>query len=182
MDHFLCRPIFSLEGQMEVWKDIPGYEGKYQASTEGSIKSLKRTVHSSNQNGTFEFVLPEKILKPGKRGKYLMVVLNDPRHTFSVHRLVMAAFYGKSDLYVLHVNGDPHDNRLENLRYDTQTENIYDIYRQGKAWKKLTASDVQGIRFGLFCGFSCRRLGELFGVRHQAISKIKNGERYAWLK
>ena len=102
-----------------------------------------------------------------------MVVLNNPRKTWSVHRLVMMAFYGESDLYVLHANGDPYDNRLENLRYGTQTENVYDVYRQGKAWKHLTIDDVQGIRFGLFCGFSCQRLGELFGVKHQAISKIK---------
>ena len=33
----------------EIWKDIPGYEGKYQASSEGRIKSLERVIHSSNQ-------------------------------------------------------------------------------------------------------------------------------------
>lgn len=167
----------------EIWKDILGYEGKYQASSEGRIKSLERVIHSSNQNGEFDYLSREKILRPGIRGNYLMVVLNDPRHTFAVHHLIMAAFVGERDgMYVLHANGNPKDNRLENLRYDTQTENIYDVYRQGKAWKKLTTDDVEGIRFGLFCGFTCTRLGELYGVGHQAISKIKNGDRYAWLE
>lgn len=167
----------------EIWKDIPGYEGKYQASSEGRIKSLERVIHSSNQNGEFDYLLKERILRPGNRGNYLMVVLNDPRQTFAVHHLVMVAFVGERDgMYVLHANGDPKDNRLMNLRYDTQTENVYDVYRQGKAWKKLTTDDVEGIRFGLFCGFTCTRLGEMYGVGHQAISKIKNGDRYAWLK
>jgi hypothetical protein len=166
----------------EIWKDIPGYEGRYQASTLGRIKSLSRLINSRNQFGEFEYLSKEMILQAGVRGNYLMVVLYNPKHTFAVHHLIMAAFVGERDgLYVLHANGNPKDNRLENLRYDTQSENIYDVYRQGKAWKKLTVDDVEGIRFGLFCGFTCARVGELFGVGHQAISKIKNGDRYAWL-
>ena len=39
----------------EIWKDIPGYEGKYQVSSMGNVKSLSRTIHSSNQYGEFEF-------------------------------------------------------------------------------------------------------------------------------
>jgi hypothetical protein len=46
---------------------------------------------------------------------------------------------------VLHNNGDPTDNRLENLRYGTRTENILDVYRQGKVWRKLSVDDVQAI-------------------------------------
>ena len=78
----------------EIWKDIPGYEGKYQASSEGRIKSLERVIHSSNQNGEFDYLLKERIIRPGNRGNYLMVVLNDPRHTFAVLHLLMAAFVG----------------------------------------------------------------------------------------
>ena len=129
---------------------------------------------------------PVLYLRPGRTDKYghLSVVLNNPRKTWLVHQLVMLAFVGEppEGMYVLHSNGNPSDNRLSNLRYDTQSENVLDVYRQGKAWKKLTAEDVGGIRFGLSCGISCTELGQMFGVGHQAISKIKNGERYQWLK
>ncbi|MBT9173134.1 MAG: hypothetical protein DDT21_01524 [Syntrophomonadaceae bacterium] len=107
----------------EIWKDIPGYEGKYQASALGRIKSLERTVHSSNQYSPFDFTSKVRTLQPGKRDKcgHLAVVLNDPRKSFGVHQLVMLAFAGEppSGFYVLHNNGDPADNRLSNLRYDT---------------------------------------------------------------
>ncbi len=170
----------------EIWKDIPGYEGKYQASSMGRIKSLSRIIQGRNQFGSFEWRSPEIILRPGRTGKYghLSVVLNAPRKTRLVHQLVMLAFVGEppEGMYVLHSNGDASDNRLSNLRYDTQSENVIDVFRQGKAWKKLTIEDVEEIRFGLWCGISCTELGAMFGVGRQAISKIKNGERYQWLK
>ena len=77
----------------EIWKDIPGYEGKYQVSNMGRIKSLQRTVKGVNQFGCFEWIFKERILKAGKRDSYghLSVVLNNPRKSYSVHQLVMAA-------------------------------------------------------------------------------------------
>ncbi len=168
----------------EIWKDIPSYEGKYQASTLGRIKSLERTIHSSNQVSSFDITIKARILQPGKRDKcgHLSVVLNNPRKSFSVHQLVMLVFVGAppSGCCVLHNNGNPADNRLSNLRYDTQSENIIDVFRQGRAWKKLSAEDAEQIKFGLYCKFSCRELGEMYGVAHQTISKIKNGVRFTW--
>ena len=170
----------------EIWRDVAGYEGKYQVSNEGRVKSLSREIHSSNQNGEFTWISIERILQPGKhdKGYHLSVVLHNPKRTQMVHQLVMLAFVGPppKGMCVLHTNGDATDNRLENLRYDTQSENIYDVYRQGKAWKTLTVDDVGGIKFGLWCGISCAELGRMFGVVHQAISKIKKGDRHAWIK
>lgn len=170
----------------EIWKDIPGYKGKYQVSNMGRVKSLSRIICGSNQFKTFQWKSSERILRPGRHDKYghLSVMLNDPRQCCMVHQLVMLAFIGNPPMgmCVLHANGDAADNRLYNLRYDTQSENVIDVFRQGKAWKKLTVDDVESIRFGLYCGISCTELGQMFNVGHQAISKIKNGERYEWLK
>lgn len=170
----------------EIWKDIPGYEGKYQVSSMGRVKSLSRTISGRNQFENFSWRCSEKLLSPGRHDKYghLSVVLNNPRKSYMVHQLVMMAFVGDAPkgMCVLHSNGDAADNRLSNLRYDTQSENVLDVYRQGKAWKTLTVEDVESIRFGLYCGISCKELGLMFGVGHQAISKIKNGERYQWLR
>lgn len=169
----------------EIWKDIPGYEGKYQASNQGRVKSLSRVICGANQFGRFEWLSKEKILRPGTRSilGYQMVVLNNPRKTFAVHHLVMMSFVGaRNNQYVLHANGNPTDNRLINLRYGSQSENVIDVYHQGKAWKKFTIDDVYDIRFELLCGFSCSSIAKKYGVGHQAISKIKNGERFKWLK
>jgi hypothetical protein len=83
---------------------------------------------------------------------------------------------------VLHINGNPKDNRLINLRYGTRTENILDVYNQGGAWRKLSISDVEAIRFGLYCGISCVELAAMFNVSTDAISRIKNGRSFSWLK
>ena len=106
---------------MEIWKDIKGYEGKYQVSNLGRIKSL-RDAHGNYR---------EKILSNRIRGRkgseYYAVALyknNKPRNV-SVHRLVAEAFVpkklGKNDID--HINTNRFDNRAENLRWATNREN-----------------------------------------------------------
>jgi hypothetical protein len=109
---------------MEIYKDIQGYEGIYQVSNYGNVKSLKRVImRSDNRPKT----IPEKI-KIGMHNKgYKRVALcdvNGNSKSFYVHRLVMATFSHKSDLYVDHINGDKTNNHLDNLRYVTNSENL----------------------------------------------------------
>jgi len=108
----------------EIWKDIPGYEGAYQASDKGRIRSLDRI--STDCNGV-KTRLKGKILRAGKnRYGYLKVSLSccGSRKTKTVHRLVALAFLGPSDLTVNHINGVKHLNHLTNLEYMTYKENI----------------------------------------------------------
>jgi hypothetical protein len=148
----------------EIWKDIPGYEGRYQASSFGRIKSLKRQVRGANPytRNTFLRTLPERILRPGRYCKagHVSVVLGRGTTGIPVHQLIMVTFVGESPkgMEVLHNNGDPTDNRLENLRYDTRTENILDVYRQGGRWRKLDIEDVFAIRYPLFAVLRYARL------------------------
>lgn len=172
----------------EVWKDIPGYEGEYQASTMGRIKSLKRMVVGRNWYTGKQFyrTVPERILKPGRYCKcgHVSVILRKRANGKPVHQLVMKTFVGEpiEDMEVLHINGIPTDNRLSNLRYGTRTDNILDVYRQGKRWRKLSLDDVEAVRFGLCCGIKGSELASMFEVSSQQISKIKCGRSYAWLK
>ena len=98
--------------------------------------------------------------------------------------MVALAFIGEvpEGMEVLHINGNPTDNRPENLRYGTQSENILDVYYQGKAWRKLTRDDVQAIRFGIWSGHTREELAFEYGVQPDTIRDIDLGRRYAWLK
>ena len=92
-----------------------------------------------------------------------------------VHQLVLLTFAGPpgAGQEVRHLNGDPKDNRLENLAYGTRTENILDVFRQGKAWRKLTAKDAADIRIRLRDGDAGAAIARDYGVSQSAISCIK---------
>ena len=172
----------------EIWKDIPGYEGKYQASSEGRIRSLDREVKGVCHYTGEPFIrrIKGKILSPGRfcKSGHVSVVLGHGTQGKPVHQLVMKTFVGEptEGMEVLHNNGNPKDNRLQNLRYGTRTDNILDVYRQGRRWRKLSVNDVYDIRFELMCGFSGRQVADMHGVSESIISSIKRGRTYKWLR
>lgn len=174
--------------EKEIWKDVPGYEGKYQASTLGRIKSVDRKVKGKCHYTGKEFYRSVKgrILRPGQfcKNGHVSVVLGHGKNGSPIHQLIMNTFVGSPPLgmEVLHINGNPTDNRLENLRYGTRTENILDVYYQGGKWRKLSIDDVQAIRFGLYCQIKGCELAQMFNVSQQIISNIKHGRNFAWLK
>ena len=106
---------------MEVWKPIKGYEGLYEVSNMGRVRSLR------NNHGNYR----EKIMKPNKtKCGYLRVGLRDKegkRKWFSIHRLVLSIFNpidGMENLQVDHINTIKDDNRADNLRFVTSEENL----------------------------------------------------------
>ncbi len=121
-----------------IWRDIPGYEGHYQISDKGLVKSLKWGK--------------ERILKPRYMRGYQNVWLSKDGNTKSiqVHQLVTMAFLGHTpngmSVTVDHINGVKDDNRPENLRLVSHRENIHAYYRQapstsryvGVSWDKKT--------------------------------------------
>ena len=109
----------------EIWKDVAGYEGRYQVSSMGRVKSLARTF--IDKIGRERYV-KERILKPGTdRGGYLRVGLCDgeKRKTLKVHRLVCQAFHENpgNKPQVNHINEIKTDNRASNLEWATAREN-----------------------------------------------------------
>ena len=104
--------------QEEIWKDIEGYEGLYQVSNLGRVKSC---VHFTHKKDT---ILKENI----KNGGYVYVNLYKNRRgtKFYVHRLVAKAFLTqyKDKNYVNHIDCNKQNNKVDNLEYCTQKENI----------------------------------------------------------
>jgi hypothetical protein len=111
--------------QKEIWKDIPDYEGIYQASNMGRIRSLNRYV-ANQPNNTSERLVKGRVLKTFTAGagyEYVVLSVNQNKKKVGVHRLVAQAFLGVSELTVNHINENKKDNRIKNLEYCTQKEN-----------------------------------------------------------
>lgn len=131
----------------EQWLPVAGYEGLYEVSDLGRVKSL----HRPRLRGGF---WPERILRPGPQRKgYLTVSLCDrfgQRKSSRVHRLVLAAFVGPcpNGMDVLHRNDVPGDNRLVNLYYGTRSENQRDALANGRRGMDLAEACACGHVFG----------------------------------
>lgn len=115
--------------QTEIWKDIPGYEGLYQASSLGRIRSLDHKAIRILKDGTVSYrPYKGRILSKIRNGRcdmyYLTLSKRNVRYEPLVCTLVALAFIPKpANLrYVMHINGDLTDDRPENLRWCSQGE------------------------------------------------------------
>lgn len=168
----------------EIWKDIEGYEGLYQVSNLGNVRS-------SFYLKTYK-ITKIKLLKPEVTNVgYLRVCLvkNNLRYRYSIHRLVVEAFIGKINdgLQVNHINGVKTDNRVENLEIITQAENIRHSYkinlhkpRLGEVSNnhKLDNDIIFEIRKRFKMGENKHKLASYFGVCRATIRNIIN--RKTW--
>lgn len=112
---------------MEIWKDIKNYEGIYQVSSLGRIRSLDRKVRTGIKHNEYK-IAKGKILKLNqKRNGYLTVDLSKENKvkTITVHRLVALNFIPNPENKeeINHINCKKYDNRVENLEWVTSEEN-----------------------------------------------------------
>lgn len=116
----------------EIWHDIKGYEGLYQVSNYGNIKSMSR-IRQGKKNRFYS--TKKRILKPHfnkKRGYYQVILMkNGVIKLFTCHRLVAKTFLIniRNKKYVNHINGNKLDNKVENLEWCTHSENIVHAYK-----------------------------------------------------
>lgn len=168
-------------GTKEVWKDVKDYEGMYQISNFGEVKSFKRKE--------------ERIMiKNFSKRQYLNVKLTqkgDPK-TFKVHRLVANAFIPNPENkpQVNHIDGIKTNNRVENLEWCTNKENMHhaivnglkkSIRGEGNPNAKLSIEKVKQIKQLLDLGFLQDEVAEVYGVGSRCISKIKTGIRWGYV-
>lgn len=114
----------------EIWKDVSGYEGMYQVSTFGRIRTVSHSVTSRSRNGTpYLLNVPARIKKAtrGSDGYYdISLYKNNQPKYFSVHQLVAQTFLPNPDNKptVNHIDGDKSNNHLDNLEWATYDEQM----------------------------------------------------------
>lgn len=135
--------------KQEIWKDIAEYEGLYQVSNFGNVRSLERYI--TNKNGDKQFY-PSKNLKIfwqqiGKQ-KYGRVVLSKDhkRNDCLVHRLVANAFIENKDNkpFVNHIDNNPMNNHVYNLEWCTHSENMIHAQKQGRLFEAQSSGGKAG--------------------------------------
>ena len=115
---------------MEVWKSVKDYEGIYEVSNYGNVKSLERMINHSS--GKLKMKIKERILKPQKQGGgYFFVSLykNNIYKRYPVHQLVAIEFLGyiknkNNKIVVDHIDFNIKNNLLSNLQLITNRENV----------------------------------------------------------
>lgn len=165
---------------MENWKAVPGYQGQYEVSDLGNVRSLDRILTNGHRR-------LGRVLRTNRHhtNDYLSVQLCRGQENFrcGVHRLVLEAFIGPppQGYQAAHNNGIRTDNRLSNLRWDSIAANHADKERHGtkiygeRQWNaKLNESQVTFIRNMMRAGAPAKELVLMFGIQPGSAHKIKN--------
>lgn len=173
----------------EIWKDIPGWEGLYQASSLGRIRSVARTVPATRNGIAATRVSPSKVLTPHlntARGGYYSVKMSAGNRpiTKAVHSLVCAAFHGPrpEGMTTAHNNGISTDNRPDNLRWDTLKANAADKLKHGtllcgeqNGASRLTEAEARAIKFS---DEDRHVAAQRYGVSETTVRYIREGKRW----
>lgn len=135
MEDVTPAPVWRGHGELEEWRPVPGWEGLYEVSGIGGVRSVDRTIHYKDGRRRF---YPGAPLKGGThKFGYPMVNLSRNKEVkgFAVHQLVALAFIGPcpEGQEVRHLDDDPTNNSFLNLAYGTHAENMADMMRHGRS-------------------------------------------------
>ena len=157
---------------MEEWRDVVGFEGFYKVSNYGRILTVKTNA------------IKKMTIRKHDGRPYAGLWKNNTNTQIKPHKLVLEAFVGKrpEGMECCHNDGNPQNNHLSNLRWDTSKNNQADRVRHGTTNRgencgtaKLTGIQVDAIRQDT----RLQRLIALdYGVRANTISRIKSGVRW----
>ena len=169
----------------ERWLPVARYEGHYEVSNRGRVRSLHRIVKHSRDKGERRLRGRMMALTLSRTTGYRQVLLSKDGKTkcFFVHRLVAAAFIGPcpEGKEVLHGIAGALDNSVENLSYGTHSENLQDKKRDGTEHDqrgeranncKLTNEKVLKIRELCSAGVTPKEIAEQFSIHKNHVSNI----------
>ena len=168
----------------EEWKPISGYEGFYEVSNLGNVRSVDRYVRSGNGNLR---KIPSRPVAQVVTHGYKVVCLsrNNKQKCIRVHKIVCSEFNraGAPDEVVNHTDGDKMNNRADNLEWVTHQENVVHAVETGlfgERAKKATPEVVAAIRAEYIPydrKHSTIALGRKYGIDPAYVWRIINGQK-----
>lgn len=179
---------------MNDWRPIPGFEGRYVVNPTGEVRSVARKIQVKRSSGTvYEKFVDEKTMyqSPDRKG-YLMTTLTDSdgkKRRHFIHKLVASAFFVgpfRPNPVCRHLDGDKVNNQYDNLYIGTVQENIDDKVSHGtelygeQRWNaKLTERDIAEIfRLNKKEGVSQREISRRFCVSPATVCCVLKGKRW----
>ncbi len=177
----LCSGVWNI---MEEWKDIPEFEGIYQVSNLGRIRSLDRTFISKKDKRTWHIAgtIGTPALKstgyPHKRFKH-----NGFIKGYIIHRLIAQLFIPNplNLPEVNHKDGIKTNNKVDNLEWVTQRENMRHAAKSGLLPRKLTPEQVIQIRKDFKNGKHKNDLSKEYKVTVPCIHSLVTGRTWSWV-
>lgn len=171
----------------ETWKAIPGWEGLYEASSSGRIRSLDREKAPGGRRGSKGRVLVQ-VRSAGSPYLKVSLTARERRIQESVHVLVACAFHGPRPaphMEVRHANDVKDDNRAVNLKWGSAADNYEDSYRNGRRTTRrlhrlLTEKDVRAVKAALTV-LPVNEVALQFGLPHHCVRSIALGKTYKWV-
>lgn len=178
-----------------MWKSITDFEGLYEVSDDGQVRSLNRIVKYIRKDARcVERTYAGRILKPGLNSRgYEIVTLCDTsngHHTRAIHRLVLETFVRLKlpNEECRHLDGNLRNNRLTNLCWGTAAENMADKIAHG-TWVRgsrvgnavLNEGQVREIKRRLAKKEPHSSIALDYGVKTVTISAISSGRNWSWI-
>lgn len=164
---------------MEHTREIPGIDSRYQASADGHIISYMGKKPRQLAEGLSSNKLYHLVSVLDKKGQ---------RKSVNVHRLVCLAFHGKphsEGMQTSHLDGDSHNNRPENLLWETATENLRRKQEHGthdtgtfNTRAHLTQENLREVRLLREQGWTQKAIADKLGVSRTTITRALSGARY----
>lgn len=163
--------------QVEIWKNIPNYEDKYQVSNLGRVKSLQRW--SGTKFYDREYILNNYV---NKKNGYVYVYLtkNNKSKNVRLHKLVAENFIDNSNNYnqINHIDGNKQNNNVENLEWCNSSYNIRDMYKRNGKYLKDNEIIEKYKKLK-----SCNKVAKIFNMSGENIRQIlirNNIDRGRW--
>ena len=165
-----------MENSPEIWMPVPNYEGLYEISNQGRFAALRK-------DGRFYRKLNDKT-------HYLSVSVKSidgkPQKSFYIHTLVAHVFIQPrpDGLVVRHLDGNRYNNKVENLAYGTNSQNVADSVKHGiykgsnNGRSIINESGAKAIKHLYANGITHKLLSESFGVTVQAIYAITSNRNW----
>ncbi len=181
----------------EVFADIPGYEGYYQVSNYGNVRSLDRVIkEKTGKTQTIKGRVLKQRINPGGY-YYVGLGKNGSKATFAIHQLVAQAFIPnpKNKKTVNHMDGNKLNNSVANLEWSTYSENLEHAYKAGlkqavkssevasKNYKrKLTEQQVREIKLLIAAkSLTLKQIANQYNVGRSTIGSIKSGRSWSYI-